>query len=93
MSAAASVSEGRSVPTRARAGASRAEIARQVNTQRHRYAAAVLGSLARSQQGRPTAHIQHLLRNSLTPLGIRLAPARLHQLAADIAAGRPVTLS
>jgi hypothetical protein len=37
--------------------------------------------VARSQQGRPTAHIQHLLRNSLTPLGVRLpsgetAPAR-----------------
>ena len=93
MSPAASVSEGRSVPMRARAGASRADIARQVNTQRHRYAAAVLGSLARSQQGRPTAHIQHLLRTSLTPLGVRLSPAKLHQLATDIAAGRPVALS
>jgi hypothetical protein len=63
-----------------------------VNNQRSRYAGAVLRSLARSQQGRPTAHIQHLLRNSLTPLGVRLPSAKLHQLATDIAAGRPVTL-
>jgi hypothetical protein len=47
-----------------RANASRATIARQVNNQRSRYAGAVLRSLARSQQGRPTAQIQHLLRNS-----------------------------
>jgi hypothetical protein len=50
--------------------ASRAGIARQVNDQRSRFAGAVLPSLARSQQGRPTAQFQHLLRNSLTPLGV-----------------------
>lgn len=64
----------------------------QVNMQRAPYASAVLGSLARSQQGRPTAQIQQLLRNSLTPLGVRFSSAKLHQLAADIAAGRPVAL-
>ena len=72
---------------------SRTSIAGQVNQQRTRYAAAVLGSLARTQQGRPATQIQQLLRNALTPLGIRLSPAKLHQLAGDIAAGRPVALS
>jgi hypothetical protein len=92
MSAAASTAERRSGPMRGRPNASRASVARQVNHQRSRYAGAVLRSLARSQQGRPTAHIQHLLRNSLTPLGVRLSSAKLHQLATDIAAGRPVAL-
>jgi hypothetical protein len=68
MSAAAPAAERRSGPVRGRPNASRASVARQVNRQRSRYAGAVLRSLARSQQGRPTAHIQHLLRNSLTPL-------------------------
>ena len=93
MSAAASTAERRSGPVRGRPNASRASLARQVNRQRGRYAGAVLRSLARSQQGRPTAHIQHLLRNSLTPLGVRLSSAKLHQLATDITAGRPVALS
>jgi hypothetical protein len=93
MSAAASAAERQSGPVRGRPNASRASVARQVNSQRSRYAGAVLRSLARSQQGRPTAHIQRLLRNSLTPLGVRLPSAKLHQLATDIAAGRPVTLS
>jgi hypothetical protein len=43
--------------------------------------------------GTTYTQIQHLLRNSLMPLGVRLSSAKLHQLAADIAAGRPVTLS
>ena len=93
MSAAASAAECRSGPVRGRPNASRASVARQVNRQRGRYAGAVLRSLARSQQGRPTAPIQRLLRNSLTPLGVRLSSAKLHQLATDIAAGRPVALS
>ena len=69
MRAATSAAERRSGPVRGRPNASRASLARQVNSQRSRYAGAVLRSLARSQQGRPTAHIQRLLRNSLTPLG------------------------
>ena len=93
MNAAASTAERRSAPARVRPNPSRATIARQVNKQRSRYASAVLRSLARSQQGQPTAHIQNLLRNSLTPLGVRLSSAKLHQLATDIAAGRPVALS
>jgi hypothetical protein len=93
MNAAATAAQRRSVPVRGRPNASRATIARQVHNQRSRYAVAVLRSLARSQQGRPTAQIRHLLRNSLTPLGVRLPSATLHQLATDIAAGRPVTLS
>jgi hypothetical protein len=93
MNAAASAADRRSGPVRARPNASRATIARQVHDQRSRYAGAVLRSLARSQQGRPTPQIRHLLRNSLTSLGVRLPSATLHQLATDIAAGRPVTLS
>jgi hypothetical protein len=89
----AAAAEGGAGPTRFRVTASRPSIASQVKQQRARYAGAVLGSLARSQQGRSTAQIQHLLRNALTPLGIRLSSAKLHQLAADIAAGRPVALS
>jgi hypothetical protein len=53
---------------------------------------AVLRVLARSQRGRPTAQVQRMLRDSLSPLGVRLSPAALHELAADIAAGRPVEL-
>jgi hypothetical protein len=33
-----------------------------------------------------------VLRESLSPLGVRLSPAALHDLAAGIAAGRPVEL-
>jgi hypothetical protein len=60
--------------------------------QRRGYAAAVLRALARSQRGRTTAQIRRTLRDSLTPLGLRLSPAALHRLATDIAAGRPVEL-
>jgi hypothetical protein len=93
VSTARSVAQRRSVPVRDQPNAAQAAIARQVKDQRSRYTSAVLRSLARSQQGRPTAHIQHLLRSSLTPLGVRLSSATLHQLATDIAAGRPVALS
>jgi hypothetical protein len=33
-----------------------------------------------------------MLRDSLSPLGVRLSPTTLRELAADIAAGRPVEL-
>lgn len=78
-------------PSRGRV-TTRAAAARQVALQRRGYAAAVLRALARNQRGRTTAQIQHTLRDSLTPLGLRLSPAALHQLATDIAAGRPVEL-
>ena len=83
-------------PTPARPGPARvrtrAAAARQVALQRRGYAAAVLRALARNQRGRTSAQIQRTLRDSLTPLGLRLSPAALHQLATDIAAGRPVDL-
>ena len=81
-------------PARASRGrvTTRAAAARQVALQRRGYAAAVLRALARNQRGRTTPQIQHTLRDSLTPLGLRLSPAALHQLATDIAAGRPVEL-
>jgi hypothetical protein len=67
-------------------------VARQVRQQRRGYATAVLRSLARAHRGRPVTQIQATLRSSLTPLGVRLTPARLRELAVDIAAGRPVEL-
>ena len=70
----------------------RAAAARQVALQRRGFAAAVLRALARNQRGRTTAQIRRTLRDSLTPLGLRLSPAALHQLATNIAAGRPVEL-
>ena len=70
----------------------RASMSRQVKQQRRGYAQAVLRALARSQRGRPTPQIQRVLRDALSPLGVRLSPAVLQELAAGIAAGRPVEL-
>ncbi len=70
----------------------RAGVARQIKAQRRSYARAVLRTLARTQQDRPTAQVQRLLRDTLTPLGVRLPAATLQQLASDITAGRPVEL-
>jgi len=77
---------------RSRPATAQISVARQLKQQRRGYAAAVLRSLARSNGGRPAAQIQATLRSSLTPLGVRLAPTVLRQLATDIAAGRPVEL-
>ncbi len=68
-------------------------VAAQIKQQRRSYARAVLRSLARTQQGQPTVQLHRVLRQALTPLGVRLPAATLHQLAADITAGRPVDLS
>jgi len=70
----------------------RLSVARQVRQQRRGYAAAVLRGLARDHRGRPVAQVQATLRASLKPLGVRLTPAALRALAADITAGRPVEL-
>ena len=67
-------------------------VARQVKQQRRGYATAVLRTLARTHRGRPATQIHATLRSSLAPLGVRLTPAGLRELAADIAAGRPVEL-
>ena len=77
---------------RSQPGTRRTSMSRQVKQQRRGYAQAVLRALARSQLGRPTAQVQRMLRDSLSPLGVRLSPGTLHELAADIAAGRPVEL-
>ena len=79
-------------PTRPRRKPARISVARQVRQQRRGYATAVLRTLARTHRGRPAAQIHATLRSSLTPLGVRLSPATLRELAADIAAGRPVEL-
>ena len=80
----------RPIPARSRAAG--ISVARQVQQQRRGYAAAVLRTLARTHRGRPATQIHATLRSSLKPLGVRLAPATLRQLAVDIAAGRPVEL-
>jgi hypothetical protein len=73
-------------------GTQRASISRQVKQQRRGYAQAVLRALARSHRGRPTPQVQRVLRDALSPLGVRLSPEALQELAAAIAAGRPVEL-
>ena len=70
----------------------RGNVARQIKAQRRGYARAVLRTLAHTQQHRPAAQVQRLLRDTLTPLEVRLPAATLHQLASDITAGRPVDL-
>ncbi len=80
------------VPGRQRA-TTRTSVARQIKDQRRGYARAVLQGLARTQHDRPVAQVQRVLRESLTPLGVRLSTAKLHQLATDIAAGRPIELT
>jgi hypothetical protein len=82
----------RSRPTPRRPKPARISVARQVQQQRRGYATAVLRTLARTHRGRPTTQIHATLRSSLAPLGVRLTPAGLRELAADIAAGRPVAL-
>ena len=79
-------------PTPPRPKPARISVARQVRQQRRGYAVAVLRTLARTHRGRPVAQIHATLRSSLTPLGVRLTPATLRELAADVAAGRPVEL-
>jgi hypothetical protein len=79
-------------PTPPRQTAARISVARQVRQQRRGYATALLRTVARTYRGRPATQIQATLRSSLTPLGVRLTKATLRELAADIAAGRPVEL-
>jgi len=70
----------------------RAGVARQAAQARHAYAVTVLRGLARTQQGRPVAQVRRLVKDALTPLGVRLTPDQYQQLAADLTAGRTVTL-
>jgi hypothetical protein len=83
------------VPARggARAGTGGAgSVAVQVREQRRNYARAVVRSLARLHRGQPVAQVQRQLRSALTPLGVRLSPVALRELAAGISAGTPVEL-
>ena len=77
------------VPERPRRAGSAAA---QVKEQRRNYARAVVRSLARLHRGQPVAQVQRQLRSALTPLGVRLSPTALRELAAGIAAGTPVEL-
>ena len=70
----------------------RPAVAKQAAAHRRAYAATVLRGLARTQQGQPVARVRKLVRDALTPLGIRLPPTGWQQLASDLATGRPVTL-
>ena len=67
-------------------------VAAKVKAQRRGYARAVVRSLARAQCGQPVGQIQQVLRSALTPLGVRLSPTALRELATGIAAGTPVDL-
>ena len=67
-------------------------VAAQVKEQRRNYARAVVRSLARVLRGQPVAQVQRQLRSALTPLGVRLSPAALRELAVGIAAGTAVEL-
>ena len=67
-------------------------VSRQIAQQRRGYAGAVLRALARTHRGRPAAVLQRVLKDALTPLGVRLSGAELHELAAGISAGMPVAL-
>ena len=67
-------------------------VARQAALARRASAVTVLRGLARTQQGRPVRQVRRLVKDALTPFGIRLPPDRWQQLAADLAAGRTVTL-
>ena len=67
-------------------------VAAQVKEQRRNYARAVVRSLARLHRGQPVTQVQRQLRSALTPLGVRLSPTALRELAAGIAAGTPVEL-
>jgi len=52
----------------------------------------VLRSLSRTYAGRPAPEVQRVLASSMRPLGVRVNAGTLHQLAKEIAAGRPVEL-
>ncbi len=52
----------------------RGNVARQIKAQRRGYARAVLRTLAHTQQHRPGAQVQRLLRDTLTPLGCGYQP-------------------
>ena len=67
-------------------------VSRQIAQQRRGYAGAVLRALASTHRGRPAAVVQRVLREALTPLGVRLSGAELHDLAVGISAGKPVAL-
>ena len=67
-------------------------VSRQIAQQRRGYAGAVLRALARTHRGRPVAVVRRVVQEALTPLGVRLSGAHLHELAAGISAGRPVAL-
>lgn len=68
-------------------------VAGQIREQRRGYARAVLQGVARTHRGRPASGVATILRQSLTSLGVRLPPARLRELAAQIEAGQPVELA
>ncbi len=74
------------------AGAPRNTAVAQIRAQRRRYASAVLRSLSRTYAGQPPREVERVLASSMRPLGVRMPVGTLHQLAMEIAAGRPVEL-
>jgi hypothetical protein len=51
-----------------------------------------LQGLARTYQGRPATSVATILRQALAPLGVRLSPTQLRELARGIEAGHPIEL-
>lgn len=58
-------------------------VARQVKQHHCGYTPAVLRAVAHRQPRRPTTQVQRMLRDCLTPLGVRLTAATLHELAVN----------
>ena len=81
-----------SVSPMPRARQGQTSVAAQIKEQRRGYARAVLQGLARTYRGRPAVQVAKVLRNSLSPLGVRLSPVQARELAQHIEAGRPVEL-
>ncbi len=88
----ASAERGRSAAAGASRPTRRPGVARQAALARRAYAVTVLRGLARTQQGKPVAQVRRLVKDALTPLGVRLTPDQYQQVAADLTAGRTVTL-
>ncbi len=89
---AASAARARAATAGALRPVHRPGVARQAAQARRAYAVTVLRALARTQQGRPVAQVRRLVKDALTPLGVRLTPDQYQQLAGDLTAGRTVTL-
>jgi hypothetical protein len=77
---------------RARRDQRGAPVAEQLRRRRRAQAEAMLRGIARSQAGQPAGNVRLLLSQAFRGGHVRPSPAKLDELAAAIAAGRPVAL-